>query len=510
MFRCITELKGLAVDIDSFSPLRTEDWEIINDLVPCVFLTMNDETKSALSVVFGADKVIQLVKFERFLAPSRNTHIKVLKALDVKNTELAYLSCSHAFLERANCFLSGTIWITDNVTYKQASRAPDMIRKSVDDLKDALRSHVESFYGEMLVFPSKKTSATMLPVEFDVDDETVPMYILGRYFGSSHYMNQLHPYSTAIKLNKKPGKTYTGSYNDTFETIYEAAIRTLKDIHGIDCVCSVPVKPGKPRRYDTILKGVSEGCDVKNIGNLFSCTRDYTDQKGLSTEEREKNIKGAFKFSGNLNGHTVALIDDIVSTGSTVRECTRELKHSGASEVVIVALAINQFGSYWTSNYPQVSCPACHSKMTLLLNRKGEFFYNCIECYKNQRPSSTFEFDEGWEQLCENENEKIDVLIEKRRSATPGNYLEDGTINLEQEIKCPYCSFENVVDIEYLGTSSSFERPMGTETLYEFDTNDVVCDNCGKNFHVNGFISIYPPGAINRRDINIEPLEEDL
>ena len=66
------------------------------------------------------------------------------------------------------------------------------------------------------------------------------------------------------------------------------------------------------------------------------------------------------------------------------------------------------------------------------------------------------------------------------------------------------------MDIEYLGTSSSFERPMGTETLYEFDTNDVVCDNCGKNFHVNGFISIYPPGAINRRDINIEPLEEDL
>lgn len=83
MFRCITELKGLAVDIDSFPSLKIEDWVEINEIVPCVFLTTDDDKKSSLSIIFGADKVVRMVKFERYFAPSKNTHIKVLKALDV-------------------------------------------------------------------------------------------------------------------------------------------------------------------------------------------------------------------------------------------------------------------------------------------------------------------------------------------------------------------------------------------------------------------------------------------
>lgn len=88
MFRCITELKGLAIDIDSFPVLEIEEWVEVNRIVPCVFLTTDDETKLNLSIIFGADKVIRLVKFERLFAPSRLTHIKALMALDVKNTEM--------------------------------------------------------------------------------------------------------------------------------------------------------------------------------------------------------------------------------------------------------------------------------------------------------------------------------------------------------------------------------------------------------------------------------------
>lgn len=511
MFRCITELKGLAVDIDSFPELKIEDWVEINGIVPCVFLTTDNNTKDALSIVFGADRVLYLAKFEKLFAPSRHTHIKAMTALDVKNTELVYLSCSHAFLTKANGFLSGTIWITDKVTYRQASEAPDMVRNSIDGLKDALRNHMAGFFGEMVVFPSDKSPATMLPVVFEVDDEEVPMYILGRYFGYSHYMNQLHPYSSAIYLNKKQGKSYTGSYDTIFGKIYAAAVRTLKEVHGIDCVCSVPVKPGKRSRFDGILNHIAEGCDVQNVGDMFSCIRNYPDQKGLDTEERERNIKGAFKFSGNLSGHTIALIDDIISTGSTIKECVRELKNSGADEVVLVALAINQFGTtYWSSNSPQVDCPVCNSKMSLYLNSRGQFFYSCLDCFSNHRPSSTMNFSVGWKKLCDKENEKIDMMIPQRKVAILGDYLEDGTINLERVAKCPYCSFNNVINIEDIGSSSSNERSMGTEILYEFDTDDVVCEDCGKAFHVSGFVSIYPPGTVGIQELNIEQLEEDL
>ena len=411
MFRCITELKGLAVDVDSFPNTQIDDWIEINEIVPCVFLTTEEETKSSLNVVFGAERVLHLAKFERLFAPSKNTHIRALNALSVKNTELAYLSCSHSFLENANGFLSGTIWISDHVTYRQASKAPDMIRRSIEELKTALRNHMKGFFGEMIIFPSNNTAATMLPVEFNVDEEEVPMYTLGRYFGYSHYMNQLHPYSTAIYLNKKQGKPYTGVYNNAFMSIYSAAIKTLKEIHDIDAICSVPVKPGKEARFDGILKGVSEACDIQNIGDFFSCKRAYPDQKGLTTKEREENISGVFCFSGNLSGQTIVLIDDIISTGSTVRECVRELKHKGANEVIIVVLAINQLGSYWSSNDPQVDCPACNSKMTLFINWRGEFFYNCMDCFTNSRASSTMNFHEGWRKLCDTENARIDMMI---------------------------------------------------------------------------------------------------
>ena len=47
-------------------------------------------------------------------------------------------------------------------------------------------------------------------------------------------------------------------------------------------------------------------------------------------------------------------------------------------------------------------------------------------------------------------------------------------------------------------------------TLYEYDKDNVVCKDCGMEFHVSGFVSIYPPGAISIQEINVEPLEEDL
>ena len=509
MFRCITELKGLAVDIDSFSEINIEDWAEINELVPCVFLTRSEDTEKKLTILFGNEKVIKLENFERYFAPSKRTHKKVLLALGIRNTELAYLSCNHPFLENADGFLCGSIWITDRVSYKQASKAPDMIRNSINALKEALNNHMVGFFGEMVLFPSSKAPATMLPVEFEVDDDEIPMYVLGRYFGYAHYMNQLHPYSSAIYLNKKPNKSYTGVYDATFRNIYAAAIRTLKDIHSIDSICAVPVKPRRSPRFDAIVKSLAEDCALQNIGNQFVCTRDYPDQKSLSKDEREINIKGAFKYDGDLSGHTIALIDDIVSTGSTVRECVRELKKHGAEEIVLIILAINQFdtGSYWSSDNPQVTCPKCGAKMTLLLNKRGEFFYNCLNCF-SEGTSSTMNFTDGWVQLCEDENKKFDLTVPRHISAVQEDHLDKASIITERTVKCPYCSFDNIIDIGSISNISSNERNMGIETLYEFDIDDISCQNCKQLFMVHGFVREYPQGAIENEEIIAESIEE--
>jgi len=64
-------------------------------------------------------------------------------------------------------------------------------------------------------------------------------------------------------------------------------------------------------------------------------------QTGLKKEERAANVRGAFKLEhGHLvKGKKVLLIDDVYTTGSTVRECARILLRGGARQVGVLTLA---------------------------------------------------------------------------------------------------------------------------------------------------------------------------
>ncbi len=54
---------------------------------------------------------------------------------------------------------------------------------------------------------------------------------------------------------------------------------------------------------------------------------------------RMGNIEGAFDCAGDLRGASVLLIDDVVTTGSTMSACAQALKASGAGSVLGLALA---------------------------------------------------------------------------------------------------------------------------------------------------------------------------
>lgn len=57
-------------------------------------------------------------------------------------------------------------------------------------------------------------------------------------------------------------------------------------------------------------------------------------QSGLSRKQRRSNVRGAFYWHGrNKPGRHVALIDDVMTTGTTVSECARVLKKAGAQRV---------------------------------------------------------------------------------------------------------------------------------------------------------------------------------
>ena len=64
-------------------------------------------------------------------------------------------------------------------------------------------------------------------------------------------------------------------------------------------------------------------------------------QKGLTQKERVENVKGAFKIAKRkeIKGKSVLLVDDVMTTGSTVNEVSRILLSAGAKEVFVATVA---------------------------------------------------------------------------------------------------------------------------------------------------------------------------
>lgn len=73
--------------------------------------------------------------------------------------------------------------------------------------------------------------------------------------------------------------------------------------------------------------------------NLVQRHRDTTPQAGLPWKERAKNVRDAFKCSANLGNISVLVVDDVMTTGSTLDELARVLKANGAGRVENCVLA---------------------------------------------------------------------------------------------------------------------------------------------------------------------------
>lgn len=63
-------------------------------------------------------------------------------------------------------------------------------------------------------------------------------------------------------------------------------------------------------------------------------SRDTPAQTDLPWAERAANVQGAFRAPRSLDGATIAVLDDVMTTGATLDEIAGELKRSGASCVV--------------------------------------------------------------------------------------------------------------------------------------------------------------------------------
>ena len=75
--------------------------------------------------------------------------------------------------------------------------------------------------------------------------------------------------------------------------------------------------------------------DVKSVMRV----RDTQSQTGLNKKQRRKNIRAAFEIVEPTNSLHEAIVDDVVTTASTVNELARILKRAGVGRVDVWSIA---------------------------------------------------------------------------------------------------------------------------------------------------------------------------
>lgn len=67
--------------------------------------------------------------------------------------------------------------------------------------------------------------------------------------------------------------------------------------------------------------------------------RDTPPQAGLKREARRKNMRGAFTCKPDVSGLRIGIVDDVMTTGSTLDALAETLKQAGAKEVSCLVVA---------------------------------------------------------------------------------------------------------------------------------------------------------------------------
>lgn len=125
-----------------------------------------------------------------------------------------------------------------------------------------------------------------------------------------------------------------------FDVFFAEAEDFFSDYEGV--VVGVPMYSQKERsrgfnQAEMLGRMLAHRLGVKYLPVLIR-TRKTKSQYGLSKKERGENIRGAFQLSGDVKDKKVLLVDDVWTSGATIRECGKVLKRGGAKEVWGVCL----------------------------------------------------------------------------------------------------------------------------------------------------------------------------
>jgi ComF family protein len=114
--------------------------------------------------------------------------------------------------------------------------------------------------------------------------------------------------------------------------------------HLPECILPVPLHKNRitSRGFNQsieLAKSVARKTGLPLELNLIERVRETESQTGLDAGQRRKNLQGAFKMTSSTGYRHVAIVDDVVTTGSTVNELAKVLKRAGVKRVDVWSIA---------------------------------------------------------------------------------------------------------------------------------------------------------------------------
>lgn len=160
------------------------------------------------------------------------------------------------------------------------------------------------------------------------------------------YFEKDGPLQSLIHQLKYGGMTAVG-----VELGHEVApsVRDLMGDSGVAGIIPVPLHRARLRergynQSEQIARGIAAVTGMPIYNRLLRRAR-YTDsQTTLSIEDRRRNVAGAFSphrsALPSIRGATFLIVDDVITTGSTICECSRVLLDCGAERTFACSLAL--------------------------------------------------------------------------------------------------------------------------------------------------------------------------
>ena len=198
--------------------------------------------------------------------------------------------------------------------------------------------------------------------------ESPRRFALGRYFTRSDPRHAASALAATILQLKN---------SDTPAPLFARALAAFVHECGWtpDYVVPVPPKPSQDRnRFAAVIEEAEPLLpdDIAFVLDGLSCVREVTDYKTLSPPERAAAARGTFTSSYDWRGDKVLLLDDVLTTGETLAECTRVFAATGAAEVRAVVFGKDQ------QTFATKTCPECERPMRVRTNGyTGERFWGC-------------------------------------------------------------------------------------------------------------------------------------